>query len=454
MRFFRYTNVIVMTIRCLFLCVLSALPGALRADENWPQFRGLQASGLSEAAGPVQWDIEQQKNLRWKVPVAGLGHSAPVIWGDRIFLTTAVPVKGGDEGLRTGLYGDIAAVIDDAEYRWLVLCFDKTTGKQLWEREAHRGVPKVKRHTKSSHANPTPATDGKRFVAFFGSEGLYCYDLDGKSLWKKDLGVLDSGYFAAPDAQWGFASSPVLFEDRVVVLADVQKGSFLTVIDAATGEERWRTPRGDVPTWDTPTVHREGERTQIIVNGFVLIGGYDFADGKNLWTLNGGGDIPVPTPIIAHDLAFITSAHGALSPIYAIKLSATGDISLPKDKNESDHVAWSIRRGGNYMQTPIVVGDYLYCCNDGGILTCFEAKTGKQMYRHRLDGNGFTASAVAAGERIYFTSEDGRVHVIKAGPTFESLAENELGEACLATPALSGGTIYFRTQKHLIAIGE
>jgi outer membrane protein assembly factor BamB len=176
------------------------------------------------------------------------------------------------------------------------------------------------------------------------------------------------------------------------------------------------------------------------------------ASGKKLWTMNGGGDIPVPTPIVAHDLMFFTSAHGALSPIYAIRTTATGDISLPKNETTSEHVAWAVLRGGNYMQTPLVVGEYLYCCRDNGVLTCYEAKTGKQMYRERLDGNGFTASAVAAGDRLYFTSEDGRVHVIKAGPTFESLAVNELGEQSLATPAASSGTVYFRTKGHLIAV--
>jgi outer membrane protein assembly factor BamB len=434
------------------------------ADGNWPQFRGPAASGVSHANGPTHWDVKTPTNLRWKVPVPGLGHSSPVIWGDRIFLTTALPVQQGDETLKTGLYGDVDSVQENAEYRWMVLCFDKATGKQLWEREAHRGVPRVKRHPKSTHANSTPATDGKRVVAFFGSEGLYCYDLDGNPLWQKDFGLLDSGFFIARGAQWGFGSSPVLFQDKVIVLADVQENSFVAALNAADGEQLWRTARDEVPTWGTPTVLRGGDgdggghgdsaQAQVAVNGFREIAGYDIADGKKRWTMKGGGDIPVPTPVAAHGLIYVTSAHGLMSPIYAIKSTAQGDITLPLDRDASAHVAWSIRRGGNYMQTPIVVGDYLYCCRDNGVLTCFDAKTGKQMYRTRLDGTGFTASAVAAGERIYFTAEDGRVHVIKAGPEFESLAENDLGESCLSTPALSGGTIFFRTRGHLIAIGE
>jgi outer membrane protein assembly factor BamB len=442
------------TIRHLLLCLLASTTSILAADDNWPQFRGSSASGVSAIAAPAEFTIDPPTNVRFKIPIPGLGHSAPAIWGDRIFLTTAVPVKGGDENLRTGLYGDIEPVADDAEYRFLLLCIDKNTGKQLWERECHRGVPKIKRHPKSSHANCTPAVDGTRVLAFFGSEGLYAFDLDGAALWKKDFGVLDSGFFVVPDAQWGFASSPVLFEDKAIVLADVQKDSFIASLDAKNGEQIWRTQRNDVPTWDTPTVARSNDRTQILVNGYHEIAGYDFSTGKQLWKMNNGGDIPVPTPIVAHDLAFITGAHGPFAPIYAIKLSAAGDISLPLGTDSSDSIPWSIRRGGNYMQTPIVVGDLLYACRDNGVLTCFEAKTGKQLYRQRLDGNGFTASPVAAGDRIYFTSEDGRVHVIKAGKVFGVMGESELRESCLATPALSNGTIYFRTQKHLIAIAN
>jgi outer membrane protein assembly factor BamB len=437
------------------ICSSPSRAQAADAEAKWPQFRGAEASGSARTPGPVKWNIGASKNVLWNVAVPGLGHSAPVVWGDRIFLTTALPLlpDGGDQNLKTGLYGDIEPVEENAEYRWLVLCLDKNTGKTLWQDEARRGVPKVKRHPKSTHANSTPATDGKRVVAFFGSEGLHCFDLDGKPLWQRDFGLLDSGYYVVPDAQWGFASSPVLFDDKVIILADVQRGSFVATLNASDGKEIWRTPRTDVPTWGTPTVHAGDRRTQVLVNGYKEIAGYDLADGKKLWTMNGGGDIPVPTPIVAHDLMFFTSAHGPQAPIFAIKTSAEGDITLPKGESSSDHVAWSNQRGGNYMQTPIVVGDYFYCCRDNGLLTCYEAKTGKQTYRTRLDGNGFTASGVAAGDRLYFTSEDGRVHVVKAGPAFESLAINDLGEQCLATPAVSNGTIFFRTKGHLIAIG-
>jgi outer membrane protein assembly factor BamB len=449
-----------MTCACGFLALLilttsSRGQATQPAADNWPQFRGPGASGVSATPGPLKWDVATSKNVRWKTAVPGLGHCSPVVWGDRVFLTTAIPLNQGDERLKTGLYGDIAPVNEQAEYRWLVLCFDKATGKKLWEREAHRGVPKVKRHPKSTHANSTPAVDSTRVVAFFGSEGLYCFDHDGQPKWNKDFGVLDSGFFAVPDAQWGFASSPVLFEDKLIVLADVQKDSFVAALDARDGSQVWRTPRSDVPTWGTPTVHRANDgTTQVLVNGYKEMAGYDFETGRRTWTMRNGGDIPVPTPIVAHDLIFLTSAHGPQSPIYAIRTSAEGDVTLAARQTSGPHVAWSVLRGGNYMQTPIVVGDLLYACRDNGLLTCFTARTGKEHYRTRLDGNGFTASAVAAGDRIYFTSEDGHVHVIKAGSAFRQYGMNDLGEACLATPAVSGGNLFFRTQGHLIAVGD
>ena len=446
---------------CYAICLAAVLlpSRASAVDTNWPQFRGPAASGVSDGPPPPErWDVESGQNVRWRVPVPGLGHSAPVIWGDRIFLTTAI--GDADQALKPGLYGDIAPAQDEGEITWKVLCYDKQTGKLLWERTARKGVPQVKRHTKASHANPTCCTDGKRVVAFFGSEGLYCYDLDGRPLWNKDFGLLDSGFFSAPTAQWGFASSPVLFEDKVVVLADVQpaqKKSFLGLFDAADGKELWRTARRDYPTWGTPTVYREpgpNGRTMVFVNGFRESAGYDFATGRKLWTLGNSGDIPTPTPVVAHGLVFLTSAHGRWSPIWAVKLSAEGEITPGVGQEQSPHLAWFVARGGNYMQTPLVVGDHLYACRDNGLLTCYEARTGKELYRQRLEGLGFTASGVSAGGRLYFPGEDGRVHVLAAGPAYQPIGVSPLGEPCLASPAISDGVIYFRTQRHLVAIGE
>jgi outer membrane protein assembly factor BamB len=424
--------------------------------QNWPSFRGPSASGVAEGQPTATtWDVDANKNVKWKTRVPGLGLSSPVIWGDRLFITTAVK-EGEEQKLKVGLYGDIEPVQDDATMLWKVFCLDRNTGKVLWERTAHKGVPKVKRHPKSSHANPTPATDEGHVVAFFGSEGLYCYDHEGKPLWEKDLGLLDSGFYMVPDAQWGFASSPVIHDGKLVVQCDVQKGSFLAVYDLKDGQQLWRTDRHDVPTWSTPTVHTGASGgTQIVCNGFKEMAGYDFATGKQLWRLSKGGDIPVPTPIVdeKNALVFLTSAHGPQAPIFAVRPSARGDISLDERKDRSDAVAWSRKRFGNYMQTPILYRGLLYGCRDNGVMMCLEPETGKELYTQRLEGGvGFTASPVAADGKLYITSEDGQVHVIKAGREFQSLAVNPLGEVSMATPAVSGGVLFFRTQSQVIAV--
>jgi outer membrane protein assembly factor BamB len=422
---------------------------------HWPSFRGPSASGISEGhPTPDRWNVPRGEGLRWKQKLSGLGHSSPVIWGDRLFVTTAVSEKG-EHSLRAGLYGDIESVNDDSVHTWWVYCLDKHSGKTLWRQKACRGVPRVKRHTKATHANSTPATDGQRVVAFFGSEGLYCYDLQGKLLWEKDLGLLDAGYYVVPDAQWGFGSSPVLHDGLVIVQCDVQQNSFIMAFDADDGSEVWLTPRKEVPTWGTPTVHVDGDRAQVIANGYRHIGGYELHTGKEIWRLRGGGDIPVPTPVVAGGLIFITSAHGPLAPIYAIRTGATGDITVPIRQRAGEHIAWQTGHKGNYMQTPIVYGDYLYCCRDNGVLTCFQAATGESAYTRRLgEGTtGFTASAVAGDGKLYFTSEEGDVYVVRAGPKFELIATNPLGATCLATPALSEGALYFRTQGHMVCVG-
>jgi outer membrane protein assembly factor BamB len=399
--------------------------------------------------------MESSENVRWKALIPGLGLSSPIIWEDRVFLSTAIG-RDNNREFKPGLYGNIASVEDDSVHRWVVYCLEKSTGNILWEKTAHTGVPEVKRHTKSTHANSTLATDGNHVVAFFGSEGLYCYDYEGKLLWSKDFGLLDSGFFMAPSAQWEFGSSPVIFENMVIVQCDVQKNSFLAAFDIANGKELWRTSRDDVPTWSTPSVYVSGGDAQIVVNGFRHIGGYDAKTGRELWRMKGGGDIPVPTPVISGDTAFITNAHGDLSPIYAIRLSARGDISLERDQTSNEYVAWSRLREGSYMSTPLVYGDYLYNCRWNGVLSCYEGATGKRLYQQRLGGgtSAFTSSPVAADGKIYFTSEDGDVFVIGAGPEYKLLAKNSLDGVCLATPAISKGMLFFRTKDHLIAINS
>jgi len=427
-----------------------------RAGVDWPQFRGPAASGVADGYPlPTRWNVETGENVRWKVDVAGLAHSSPIVWRDHVCVTTAVAV-GRQEALKVGLYGDIAPVDDVMPMTWEVHCFDKKSGARRWSSVAHKGIPRIKRHPKSTHANSTLATDGRHLVAMFGSEGLYAYDFNGKLIWKRDFGVLESGFFQVPAATWGFASSPVIHDGLVIIQADVLNGSFLAALDVATGKEIWRTPRNDYPTWSTPAVHAADGRTQIIVNGFKHVGGYDLRSGKELWRMRGGGDIPVPTPIVRRDMVFITNAHGPAAPILAVRANATGDISLPQNASTNAYVVWSQQREGAYMQTPLIYGDQLYVCRDNGVLSVFEADSGKRLYQQRLaDGRtGFSASAVAGDGKVYYTSEDGSVLVLEAGPVFEQIAENTLGETAMATPAISEGLMFFRTRTRLVAIGK
>lgn len=443
-------------VAALSLVVYIAYSTETAAANPWPQYRGARASGVDETVAlPTTWNIETRENLLWQTPIPGLAHAAPIIWGDRVYVATAV-AAGAKSDLKVGLYGNIDSVKESDSNEWRLLALDKATGKILWNVLGHRAVPKVARHTKATHCNSTPATDGKRIVAIFGSEGLFCFNAaDGKLLWKKDLGPMDSGYFQMPAAQWGFASSPVIHDGKVVVQCDVQKDSFLALFDLGDGRELWRTPRTDVPTWSTPTVVTAAGRTQIAVNGWHHSGGYDFATGRELWRHDGGGDIPVPTPIVAGDLIYFTSAHGRSRPMRAVRADATGNISPADDGTRHPAIAWEHDRKGNYMQTPIVVGANLYASTDIGLVTCFDARTGAIRYSERLSsrGEGFTASPVSDGRHLYFTSELGNVYVVPAKETFSVVATNTLNETCLATPALSGGSLFFRTRDKLVAMG-
>jgi hypothetical protein len=378
-----------------------ALLGA--GEQDWPSFRGPGAAGVQEGhPTAIEFDVDLDENVKWRTPIPGLAHSSPVVWGDRIFVVTAVAegeqvlAEVGSE--RTQGYGDVWSVPDEGVHQFRTLALDKHTGEVLWDVLSIETTPKFKRHPKSSFAASTPTVDAERVIAFFGTEGMYCYDHDGELLWKRDLGDLNGAFFLAPTAEWGYSSSPVLHDGRVIVLCDVMEGSFLAALDAETGEDIWRTERDDVPTWGTPTVIEGLDRDQVAVNGFKHMGGYDLETGEELWRMSGGGDIPVPTPVALEDLVFFTSSHGPQAPIFAVDTMAEGDLS-DEEGDGADFVAWSKpRRGGNYMTTPIVYDKLLYLCSDGGILTCLDAWSGEEQYRKRLGtgGAGFSSSPVAA----------------------------------------------------------
>jgi outer membrane protein assembly factor BamB len=446
--------------RSFLITTLAALPAvtlASKPEQNWPEFRGPGGRGVADGFPTrANWNVSpaagKSSGLLWRVEIPGLGHSSPIIWKDRIYLATAIRLSG-KASLRTGYYGDVKPAQDNDEQRWVVMCYDKKSGKQKWERVIRTGKPTTPRHEKASHANTTLVTEGERLIAFFGAEGLYCFDLNGKLLWSKDLGPINVTWRTI---SWGYSSSPALYKDRIVLLCDDPKDPFVAAFHLSDGKELWRASRKDVceNSWGTPLIHTDGARTQVVANGWPYIASYDLETGKELWRLRGGGDIPIPTPFVADGLIVVTNAHGGKTPLFVVRPSANGDISLAEGSASNESVVWSAPNGGAYISTPVVYGGYIYLANHNGALRCFDFKTGEKIYEERLGTDAVcTASLVAADGKIYCPTEDGAVYVIKAGPKLDVLAKNELGEPCLATPAISQGAIYFRTSASLIAIG-
>jgi outer membrane protein assembly factor BamB len=446
----------------IFLCLLlqmifvTAFAGSNKPDKNWSSFRGNHASGVAEGQNlPDSWNGDKGTNIKWKTRIPGLAHSSPVVWGDKLFVTTAISSLG-DGKFKHGLYGDGDASEDRSVHKWKLYALNKKTGKILWEKIAVEGVPREKRHVKSTYANATPATDGRYVIAYFASQGLYAFDMNGRALWKKDLGVLDAGAYDVPSYEWGNASSPIIYKDLVIVQCDTQKEDFLLALDIKTGKEVWRTSRDEFPSWGTPTVYTSKTRTELVTNASNFIKGYDPATGKELWRLGGSSKITAPTPVFSDELIVIASGRRPEAPIFVIRPGATGDITLSNGQTSNKSVAWSKTARGSYMPTPLIYGEYLYVLANQGVFDCYNLKTGEEVYRQRLphQGGGFSASPVAADGKIYLPGEDGDIFVVKAGAKFELLKTNSMSELLMATPAISSGMMFVRTQHHIFAIGR
>jgi outer membrane protein assembly factor BamB len=440
--------------RLLILFLLVATASVSLGAQHWPSFRGTNASGVADGKPiAVKWNATTGEGVAWKAPIEGIAVSSPIVWGDRVFVSTAV---GSDpkQAIRTGQYGDVEPVKDDSKHTWHLIALDKATGKVVWDKVAYEGIPKTKRHPKSSQASATPVTDGKVVVVSFGSEGLYAYDFTGKQLWKKDLGVLNSGWFFDPDYEWGIGSSPIIYKNMVIVQADIQRGSFLAAFDTATGKEIWRTQRDEIPSWSTPTILEVNGKAELVTQATTFTRGYDPMTGKELWKYSGNSEIAIPTPIAGPGFVVITNGYRGVQPIVALKPGATGDITLKQGETKSEFIPWSMTRGGPYIPTPIIYGDQLYVLQNNGVVAAYKVATGEQVYQKRLGGSGgsFSASPVAGDGKVYFASEDGDVFVIKAGPEYQELAKNPVGEVLMASPAISDGLIIFRGQKNVVAI--
>ena len=433
-----------------------ARPEPSTAKGNWPSFRGVQASGVAEQQNlPDQWNGKTGENILWHTPIPGLAHSSPVVWGNRLFVTSAIS-SDPKASFRPGLYGDGDASKDNSRHRWMMYALDKRTGKIIWEHVAYEGVPIDKRHIKSTYANSTPATDGRIVVAWFGSQGVYACDVNGRFLWKVDLGRLDLGAYDIPTYEWGPASSPIIWNNLVILQCDNQSDSFLLALDANTGKTVWKTDRQEIPSWGTPTVAMTSHGPELVTNASNYIRGYDPRTGKELWRLGRSSKITAPTPVFTDDLFVVASGRAPERPIFVVKAGVRGDLTLPEGKSNSEAVLWSRTGRGSYMPTPLIYKGIVYVLANNGVFDAYNLKTGEEIYRQRLAlvGSGFSASPIAADGKIYLSNEDGEMLVIAAGEKFNLIATNSMGEMLMATPALSDGVMYVRSSASLFAIGR
>ncbi len=439
--------------------LLAAIPiGAQRqaVQDNWPSFRGNHAAGVADGQNlPEVWDGEKGTAIRWKSAIPGLAHSSPIVWSDKIFVTTAISSRG-TANFKPGLYGDGDASDDRSTHRWKVICLRKKTGQVVWERTAYQGSPVDKRHIKSTYASSTPATDGRYVVALFGSQGLYAFDMNGRPAWKKDLGRMDMGAYDVPDYEWGPASSPIIYKNMVIVQVDQQKASFLIAINIENGTTAWKSERDELPSWGTPTIYPGKNRVELVTNGSKFIRAYDPETGKELWRLGGSSKITAPTPVFTNDLIVVASGRRPEMPIFAIRAGASGDITLKAGESSNEGVIWSKQQVGPYMPTPLIYRGLLYTLRNQGIISCYDLATGEEKYTERVphQGSGFSASPVASDGKIYLASEDGDIFVVRAGAKFELLNKNGVGQLLMATPAISEGMMFLRAERDLFAIGR
>ncbi len=431
------------------ISVMALFSHALGADGNWPAFRGGgRACTIDDANLPDAWS--DTRNVAWKTKLPGRGWSSPIVWGDRVFLTTVVS-EGKEPDIKKGLYmfGEQKKPPEDVHH-WTVLCLDAKTGQFLWKRTAHQAKPGNTVHGKNTYASETPVTDGERLYAYFGNVGLFCYDLEGEQLWtvKWDPVKTRNG--------WGAAASPVLHGERLYLVNDNEEKSFLVALDKRTGKQIWRVERDEKSNWATPFIWENEKRTEIVTPGTGKTRSYDL-DGKLLWEFGPLSGITIPTPSARHGLLYVGSGFvlDRNRTLYAVRPGAAGDITLKEGQSSSDYVAWSLPQGAPYHPSPLAYGDHVYVLQDRGFLSCYDARTGKALYeRQRLDqgANAFTASPWGAGGKVFCLSEDGDCFVVQAGPEFKVLGKNSLNEMCMATPAAAKDRLFLRTLGHLYCI--
>ena len=433
----------------LLLAVMTPLSSHAAPKSNWSGWRGPEGTGVSSETNlPLEWS--GSKNIKWKTPIPGRGHSSPIVWDNRIFLTTdiegdIVPGAKAVEHQDSGKpFKHPDSVGGDRKHTFKVISIDRGTGKVLWERTAYEGTVYDDRHRKNSYASPTPVTDGQYVFAYFGSEGLYCYDYSGKLVWQATPGKIAT-------FGMGPGTSPVLFDNTVILQCDEDNGekSFIVALDKKTGKEVWKTPRKVQASWSTPLIVRTAQRDELITSGNELIISYDPRTGKELWRTKGHQSNAIATPVAGNGMVFVYAGF-PVKKTFGIVLGGSGDLTGTKN------IAWQYDKGTAYVPSSILYGEYLYLMSDRGIITCLDAKSGKIVYeggRIPIPAT-FTASPVAFDGKILITSEDGDTFVIKAGPKHEVIATNSIAEPVYASPAVSDGMIFIRGEKNLYCIGR
>jgi outer membrane protein assembly factor BamB len=432
----------------LGLSALAALP--IEAD-TWPTFRGPFALGIADNQDlPAEWNVTSGRNIRWKTTIPGQGHSSPIVWEDKLFVTSVS--RANPPAFVLGDAGGVSLADDKVRHTWRVSCLNAKDGTLLWSKDLYSGVPRAARHVKASQANATPATDGRTVVAILGSEGLFALDTQGNLKWRVDLGVLDPGLYQDEQSKWGHASSPIIFENRVIVQVDRHRDSYLAAFDLSTGKRVWNVPRVERPVWSTPTLHTVGSRTEVIVVGGEYVRGYDARTGRDLWRFKDEASVKMPTPFVVDDLIVFAGGYRG-RPLYAIKTGAQGDISEPEDATSGKFLAWRSEPGGPYTTTPLAYRGVIYAVRDEGILNTYDLKTGATLYRQRTNTT-HSASPIASDGKVYLAGEEGEVIVLTAARTYQVAARNEMGETVMATPAIANHTLYVRTASQVVAIGR
>ncbi len=422
-----------------------------QAENDWPQFRGPHSRAVVADSPrlPERWNANE--GVAWKTDLPGRGWSSPIVWGDRVFLTT-VSSDGPSEEQTKGLYlGGERPEPPQGVHHWRVLGLDLGSGKILWDREVHSGPPQTPIHLKNTYASETPVTDGERVYAYFGGVGVFCLTTDGEPVWSLPLEPLNMAN------GWGSGASPVLHADRLYVLADNETQSFLMAIDKLTGKELWRIDRPEKSGWSTPLVWQNELRTEIIASGSGMVRAYDL-DGHELWHLGDMSHNAIPTPLADEGLLYVAAGHvmGKIKTLAAIRPGAEGDITLEPGQSANDFVVWSQPKASAYQPSPVIYQGRVYIVQDGSFFASYDAKTGKPVIaRARIpDGRMFTASPWAYNGKVFCLNEDGTTFVIKAGDQFEPLGTNPLAEddMCLACPAIAGDRLLIRTSARIYSI--